>query len=39
MSPRVVCEILEAIVATIHWPVFGPMAREHFGVRRVRGRW
>ena len=37
MSPRAVCEILEAIVATTHWPVYSPMAKEHFGKGRAEG--
>ncbi|HEY6789591.1 MAG TPA: hypothetical protein VI365_20010 [Trebonia sp.] len=38
MSPRVVCEILEAIVATTHWPVYSPMAKEHFGKAKARAK-
>jgi len=37
MSSRAVCEILEAIVATTHWPVYSPMAKEHFGKGRAEG--
>jgi hypothetical protein len=37
MSSHAVCQILEAIVATTHWPVYSPMAKEHFGKGKAEG--
>jgi hypothetical protein len=37
MSPQAVCKILEAIVATTHWPVYSPMAKEHFAQGKAEG--
>jgi hypothetical protein len=39
MSPRAVCEILEAIVAsTGHWPVYSKLGKEHYGRGLAEGR-
>lgn len=37
MSPRAVCEVLEAMVASTKWPVYSPFAKEHFGKGKAEG--
>jgi hypothetical protein len=31
MSPREICEILEELMTTTHWPVYSRFAKEHYG--------
>jgi len=37
MSPRAVCTFLEELVATKHWPVYSPFAKEHYGKGLAEG--
>jgi hypothetical protein len=37
MSPKAVCTFLEELVATKHWPVYSPFAKEHYGKGREEG--
>jgi hypothetical protein len=31
MSPREICEMLEELMTTTHWPVYSRFAKEHYG--------
>ena len=37
MSPKAACALLEELVATTHWPVYSPFAKEHYGKGREEG--